>query len=890
MGDPQPVSCKCPADTARVSPGVKRRHRNKDKMSGKADRTSHGILLAPHSLAILLKISDDERPQSLTRTGRDIFSDFVAQNRNSFWNKDLVSGINRIDYLGWFDPQTLFVQGSEKDLEALRDAWTRRSLRPPRQFVIESLGDVCQVQLAPVSQSHFIPLPDVLCQTIAELNCGKGIATQDEIAEYLQQKFSGVPIPDQDVLHELLGELIKERKVYHNGEEYRIVTPETYTATSPPTPYPTIPPAPPPSSIPSPPEARNPMYFPPATEKVVPMLAVPVEGQEGSNRKAGSAPTRSHSEEKYQFKRSHSMRVPSEKDRSSSLGRTDSYRMGRSKTVGFNLTPKEVLQDYYGSEKSFRLFGFKLFRWGRSSKNKKDHGKGPAKQYATFSGQFPPEDISRVPCLKQSDRRPSELTVENLHKHNLEIQKQFQDRGQSTSQTVTADVHHDDPQGSKGQEKEKPKSKHSDERHRKRRHRKHRSRRQEKDNHQAPTEDRADPVNQRVSEGNSRPQHNMEVSPAVPGIHDHTYTDRLSVEAENAHFEEAVPPPTTTQNTFRRTQRPVSWDGSVTRVPVNVHNGGHIGDDLRHPQQAQNIDFDQNYYAEIENHQQIYSEPDHFEEEHQFTSSYEYPDNGTVVSETFSELERKQAQYRSFPHGANTQNNVTRYRHASDSSCTTTDYSQSHGYPEERWHAQEPPYNSRHPQYSMGAAAAIPEVQSDGEVEDLRKEIERSLARPNSLTNQRRKQLLLQVAESFDGSDMDSGFNSPRTRNSIASEAAMSDGQRSRRSLASEYDSNEPVRPFVKPYSSYSMHNRLPRPYMEQVEEKGESKEALNCLSTENMCTDMSNPMRVGLYSEKDRQGNKLSPRSRTPEQLLKERGPFIGCTHGPRVSVGGNL
>eukprot|EP00058_Branchiostoma_floridae_P028259 XP_002613750.1 hypothetical protein BRAFLDRAFT_84506 [Branchiostoma floridae] len=353
MGDPQPVSCKCPTDTARVSPGVKRRHRNKDKMSGKADRTSHGILLAPHSLAILLKISDDERPQFLTRTGRDIFSDFVAQNRNSFWNKDLVSGINRIDYLGWFDPQTLFVQGSEKDLEALRDAWTRRSLRPPRQFVIESLGDVCQVQLAPVSQSHFIPLPDVLCQTIAELNCGKGIATQAGKVETDRMQRLG----------------------------------------------------------------------------------------------------RMTGKEKYQFKRSHSMRVPSEKDRSSSLGRTDSYRMGRSKTVGFNLTPKEVLQDYYGSEKSFRLFGFKLFRWGRSSKNKKDHGKGPAKQYATFSGQFPPEDISRVPCLKQSDRRPSELTVENLHKHNLEIQKQFQDRGQSTSQTVTADVHHDDPQGSKGQEK-----------------------------------------------------------------------------------------------------------------------------------------------------------------------------------------------------------------------------------------------------------------------------------------------------------------------------------------------------------------------------------------------------------------------------------------------------
>ncbi|XP_019644736.1 PREDICTED: uncharacterized protein LOC109485498 [Branchiostoma belcheri] len=889
MGDPQPVSCKCAADTARVSPGVKRRHRNKDKMSGKADRTSHGILLAPHSLAILLKIADDERPQSLTRTGRDIFSDFVAQNRNSYWNKDLVSGINRIDYLGWFDPQTLFVQGSEQDLEALRDAWTRRSLRPPRHFVIESLGDVCQVQLAPVSQSHFIPLPDVLCQTIAELNNGKGVATQDNIAEYLQQKFSGVPLPDQDVLHELLGELIKERKVYHNGEEYRIVTPETYTATNPPTPYSTIPPPAPQPSLPSPPEARNPMYFPPPTEKVVPMLAVPAEGHEGSNRKAGSAQTRSHSEEKYQFKRSQSMRVPAEKDRSSSLGRTESYRMGRSKSVGFNLTPKEVLQDYYGSEKSFRLFGIKIFRWGRSSKNKKDHGKGPAKQYATFSGQFPPEDMLRGSCLKQSDRRPSELTVENLHKHNLEIQKQFQDRGQSTAQTVTADVHQDNSQGDKGQEKEKPKSKHSDERHRKRRHRKHRSRRHEKDTHEATPEDAPEHVHQRVSEGNTRPNNDTEAAPAVPDIPDHTYTERLTVDAENTHFEEPVPPSASAQNTFRRTPRPVSWDGSVTRVPVHMYSTGNTGDDMRHPQQAQNM-FDQNYYAEIENHQQIYSEPDHFEEEHQFTSSYEYPDNGTVVSETFSELERQQAQYRKYPHGANTQNNVTRHRHASDFSCTTTDYSQSHGYPAERWHPQEPQYSSRHPQYSVGGAAAIPEVQSDGEVEDLRKEIERSLARPNSLTNQRRKQLLLQVAESFDGSDMDSGFNSPRTRNSIASEAAMSDGTRSRRSLASEYDSNEPVRPFVKPYPSYMMHNRFPRPYMEQVEEKGESKEALNCLSTENMCMDMNNPTRTGLHSETGRQGMKSSPRSRTPEQLLKERGPFIGCTHGPRVSVGGNL
>ena len=108
------------------------------------------LQIAPHSLAIVLgpaegpagQRSEAARPASpagprqLSRhhIGYEIFADFKAENMQHFWNKKVTAAVAETFFLGWIDEQVLLIQGKEEHLEALREGWSRRALRPPSGF------------------------------------------------------------------------------------------------------------------------------------------------------------------------------------------------------------------------------------------------------------------------------------------------------------------------------------------------------------------------------------------------------------------------------------------------------------------------------------------------------------------------------------------------------------------------------------------------------------------------------------------------------------------------------------------------------------------------------------------------------------------------------------
>ncbi|NXQ54529.1 STOX1 protein, partial [Anthoscopus minutus] len=93
-------------------------------------------------------------------------------------------------------------------------------------------GDVTPALMDLLSQPRSVPLAEGICQIISGMNADHVMVTQETLTEQLVKNYPGIAVPSHNTLYNILGTLIKERKIYHTGEGYFIVTPNTYFVTN----------------------------------------------------------------------------------------------------------------------------------------------------------------------------------------------------------------------------------------------------------------------------------------------------------------------------------------------------------------------------------------------------------------------------------------------------------------------------------------------------------------------------------------------------------------------------------------------------------------------------------------------------------------------------------
>ncbi|NXW84237.1 STOX1 protein, partial [Alopecoenas beccarii] len=288
-----------------------------------------------------------------------------------------------------------------------------------------------------LSQSHSISLSEAICRTVSEMNADQVMVTQETLTEQLVKNYPGIAVPSHNILYNILGALIKERKIYHTGEGYFIVTPNTYFITN---------------------DATEDNGRVPLEDSCCcssPSITYLVNIECCANLVKENIPTVScyrscHclpdqnmlSEQRHWQLRNH---------QPNGGGKKGSSELKPSiQTQGISTSAEHHSWDTIKSLTSVRRklkskrFGLGLF-WRSGSKKEK-----PKKEYSTFSAQFPPkewpvrdeDDLDNIPRNIEHEiikRINPTLTVDNLLKHTILMQK-FEEQKKCISKGTSAEM------------------------------------------------------------------------------------------------------------------------------------------------------------------------------------------------------------------------------------------------------------------------------------------------------------------------------------------------------------------------------------------------------------------------------------------------------------------
>ncbi|KAM6391265.1 storkhead-box protein 1 [Pluvialis apricaria] len=288
----------------------------------------------------------------------------------------------------------------------------------------------------PLSQSHSISLSEGICRTVSDMNADRVMVTQETLTEQLVKNYPGIAVPSYSILYNILGTLIKERKIYHTGEGYFIVAPDTYFMTNDAT------------------EDNRRVLLEDSCCCSLPSITYLVNVERCADLLKENIPTVSccrscHCfpdqnmlcEQRHRLLMNHQPHGGGKKGCSElkpsiqTQGISTSAENHSWDTTKSLTSVKEKLKS--------KRFGLRLF-W-RSASKKEKH-----KEYSTFSAQFPPkewpvrdeDDLDNIPRDVEHEiikRINPTLTVDNLIKHTILMQK-FEEQKKYISKGTSAEV------------------------------------------------------------------------------------------------------------------------------------------------------------------------------------------------------------------------------------------------------------------------------------------------------------------------------------------------------------------------------------------------------------------------------------------------------------------